>query len=183
MWHRENRVKNKNIVSLNANVVGAIAESENLDRNLCISWVDAAKLVKDMPIVVIGGKSCSGKDTFAKWLSRETGKEILVTSTTRPMRSDDVNGVSHWFIDEEEFEKGEWGAIREFAGYKFGCPKGEGIAVLDLGGYEQFGGYGLWVACTEKSRRSRAEARGALAEWEKRETETWRFGERWVCGE
>ena len=54
-----------------------------------------------MSICLIG-KSCSGKDTVLKELLK-LGYEKVVTYTTRPKRSDEINGVSYNFISDEEF--------------------------------------------------------------------------------
>ncbi len=54
-------------------------------------------------LVVITGKTCSGKDTVVKALGKEGFKKI-VTYTTRPKRKFEVDGRDYYFISEEEFK-------------------------------------------------------------------------------
>lgn len=54
-------------------------------------------------IIVLLGKSSSGKDTVAKILSKTY--EPVVYYTTRPMRKGEVNGKDYYFVTKEEFDK------------------------------------------------------------------------------
>lgn len=53
-------------------------------------------------LIVICGKSGSGKTTTAKEMERY-GFKKLVTDTSRPMRSGEVNGVDYNFRSDQEF--------------------------------------------------------------------------------
>lgn len=56
-------------------------------------------------IVILCGKSCSGKDTLAKELLK-TGEFVsCVSHTTRPMRSNETDRVDYYFLNDEEFDK------------------------------------------------------------------------------
>lgn len=58
-------------------------------------------------IIVLMGKSASGKDSVYKKLAGARGDRIktLVPYTTRPMREGEVNGKDYFFINEEEYKK------------------------------------------------------------------------------
>ena len=56
-----------------------------------------------MSLLVLMGKSCSGKDTIANELVNKHGYESLVSYTTRPMRDDEIQDQTYHFISEDEF--------------------------------------------------------------------------------
>lgn len=62
-------------------------------------------------IIIIAGFSASGKDTLARELCNH-GYKITVSTTTRPMRESEEDGVDYNFIKEENFldkiQKGEF---------------------------------------------------------------------------
>lgn len=58
---------------------------------------------KDNVIIAITGKSSSGKDAVANALSSK-GYKNVVSVTTRPMRSNDLDGVDYHFINNVEFQ-------------------------------------------------------------------------------
>ena len=51
-------------------------------------------------LYLISGPSGSGKTTLMK----ETGKNKIVTMTTRPKREGEIEGVDYYFVTREEFE-------------------------------------------------------------------------------
>jgi guanylate kinase len=53
-------------------------------------------------MIVLTGKSCSGKDCVATELEK-LGYERIITYTTRPMRPNEVNGVTYHFTTVEDF--------------------------------------------------------------------------------
>ena len=57
-------------------------------------------------MILLVGKSCSGKSTIARELKKLGLKEV-VTYTTRPPRENEVDGVSYHFISQEDFLKKE----------------------------------------------------------------------------
>ena len=59
---------------------------------------------KKKTIITIIGRSGVGKDYIAKRLSTILDYPLVVSHTTRPMRSNETNGVEHWFDSKEEFQ-------------------------------------------------------------------------------
>lgn len=55
-------------------------------------------------IIAICGRTSSGKDYIAKRLSTILDYPLVVSHTTRPIRSNETNGVEHWFDSKEEFQ-------------------------------------------------------------------------------
>lgn len=66
-------------------------------------------------MIVLIGKSCSGKDSVAKILF-SMGYTRVVTCTTRPMRTGEIDGVDYYFISQDEFMK--MIEKRDFAEYR-----------------------------------------------------------------
>ena len=56
-------------------------------------------------LIVLTGRSCSGKDTVQKLMMRDLDVQKIVTYTTRPIRPGEQDGVNYHFISPEEFEK------------------------------------------------------------------------------
>ncbi len=56
-------------------------------------------------VTIICGKSASGKDTLLKRLINEAGYEPIVSTTSRPMRDGETDGVEYNFTSREAFEK------------------------------------------------------------------------------
>jgi len=56
-------------------------------------------------LFVISGPSGAGEDSIIRGLKKFIQIEKLITTTTRDMRDDEVNGVDYHFISEEEFKK------------------------------------------------------------------------------
>ena len=55
----------------------------------------------DEIIIVFGGPSGSGKTTLANLISNNR----VITTTTRPMRKGERNGVDYYFVSKEQFEE------------------------------------------------------------------------------
>lgn len=69
-------------------------------------------------MLVLIGKTCSGKDTIANELIRNYGYKKLVTYTTRPMRDGEIQDVTYHFISTDEFiEKIRAGFFAEWKDY------------------------------------------------------------------
>ena len=56
-------------------------------------------------IIVLVGKSASGKDSVAKILESKLGYEVVLSTTSRPMRSNEVQGVQYNFVSDGDFKK------------------------------------------------------------------------------
>lgn len=61
-------------------------------------------------LLILTGRSGTGKDTVAQYLKNLKGQqnfERIVTYTTRPKRKNEVDGVDYHFISEKEFKQKE----------------------------------------------------------------------------
>lgn len=56
-------------------------------------------------MVVIVGESGGGKSSVAKMLADKYGYKNVVTYTTRPMRTGEIDGVDYHFVDERQLNK------------------------------------------------------------------------------
>lgn len=56
-------------------------------------------------LLVLVGKTASGKDSIRAELIKKYNMSPVVTYTTRPMRSGEVNGVSYHFVTNDVFNK------------------------------------------------------------------------------
>lgn len=71
-------------------------------------------------IITVTGPSCSGKSTLTNMLVN-TGKFTeVVSTTTRPPRATDIDGVNYHFVTREEFEQIEMLETVEFNGNLYG---------------------------------------------------------------
>ena len=120
-------------------------------------------------IIVLCGKSASGKDTIRNELVK-MGCESVVGVTTRPMRIGEMNGREYEFVTEDEMNKMELLEKREYEtvcgkwiyGTKRVDSKGKDkVMILDLNGAERVKGeYGeecvvVYVHCRDKVREER----------------------------
>ena len=56
-------------------------------------------------IFAIQGFTSSGKDSITSRVSKELNIPILVSHTTRPPRTGEINGVSYHFVDDDFFNE------------------------------------------------------------------------------
>lgn len=71
------------------------------------------------PLLLLVGKSASGKTTIANFLEKEHGYKQVQSYTTRPPRYEGETG--HIFISDEEFDKlGKLAAYTLYNGHKYG---------------------------------------------------------------
>lgn len=128
--------------------------------------------LKDMIILV--GKSASGKTEIAKRLKSLYGIVKAVTHTTRPMRKGEKDGVDYHFVGKEEFlhlaKEGAFVETTEYNGNFYGCSKKEiaegKCVVVDPSGLRSFKALGdkrvvtFALLASEETRRKRMESRG-----------------------
>ena len=98
-------------------------------------------------VIAIIGKSGSGKDTIFSYLRSSTDFNFIVRSTTRPMRPNEVNGVTYNFMTEQEYAKKflnfEFVEVGTFRDWFYGTEKSSldaskiNIGIFDVGGVEQ----------------------------------------------
>ena len=84
-------------------------------------------------LTVLSGPSGVGKSTVVAHLRKEHPEVWLsVSATTRRPRPGEKDGVQYFFVTDDEFDKlvanGEFLEWAEFAGHRYGTPRG---AVLD----------------------------------------------------
>lgn len=144
-------------------------------------------------IVVLLGKSCSGKDTLARQLE-EQGFNFVVSTTSRPMREVESQGNPYHFVTDSEFK---WLIENDFLiehrGYNtlvngnpdtwyYGVekaaiePNKDYVVVLDMGGLKGFKdadlGYivPVYIRASDSLRRDRCINRGDFneQEWSRR---------------
>lgn len=57
-----------------------------------------------MKLIYIMGKSSSGKDTIFKILKQKLDVDVYVMYATRPMREDEIDGITYHFITNQEMQ-------------------------------------------------------------------------------
>lgn len=144
-------------------------------------------------ILILIGKSASGKDTIQKELVKNHGFVPLISTTSRPMREGEKNGVDYYFVSKLEFQKRildndflEYRAYNTLVDGKpdtwyYGTQKrelhGEFVTVLDPEGARAFVNYYgpkhcsvCHVGAPDNVREDRARLRGSFdkTEWDRR---------------
>ncbi len=75
-------------------------------------------------MVVISGPSGSGKTTICRALAEDPRVRFSVSATTRPKRSNEVDGRDYFFLSEDEFERrvqrGEFLEQAHYNGHRYG---------------------------------------------------------------
>lgn len=93
-----------------------------------------------MGVILLVGRSCSGKTETQKELCRRSRYNKVVTCTTRPKRVGEVDGTHYHFLSKEEFLSkqglGEFVECTEYVGELYGSLKkdleGDDIKVMVL---------------------------------------------------
>lgn len=77
-------------------------------------------------IVIIGESSC-GKSSVADYISQVTGRNKIITYTTRPQRDGEKDGVDYYFINKSHFENlrrnGFFLEVATYNGWYYGSAK------------------------------------------------------------
>jgi len=60
--------------------------------------------IKDGMMVVLSSPSGAGKTTLVKKISLENNFQISISHTTRPPRTNEINGKDYFFINKDKFE-------------------------------------------------------------------------------
>ena len=69
-------------------------------------------------ILILTGKTCSGKNAVSDKLINEHGFHRVITYTTRPMRNGEVNGDTYHFVNTDDFmQKMKSGFFAEWKAY------------------------------------------------------------------
>lgn len=146
-------------------------------------------------IFVLCGKSGSGKDTIYRAIQESLKLIPIVSTTTRPMRPNEKEGVEYFFITKETFlekeSNGEFVETRVYHTFQNGekadwyygidksainLDKGDHIVIVDINGLielrKAFRGsvVAVYVDVEDKERERRAKERGGFerAEWNRR---------------
>lgn len=116
-------------------------------------------------VVVITSKSSVGKDTVLNILTKEYGYKSLVSHCTRPMRPNEIQNETYYFIDDSTFKdmicRGEFIEYRKYntiqdgknTVWHYGLPKQElsddvrYVVILDLQGAKDFVKYYGYNRC------------------------------------
>lgn len=71
-------------------------------------------------VVAVVGKSGAGKDYLMKKIAEENDYHIIVSSTTRPKRDCETEGVDYHFLSEKEFAAARFLETASFNGWHYG---------------------------------------------------------------
>lgn len=74
-------------------------------------------------IIIIAGPSGVGKTTVSNYLQEKYNIPRVVTHTTRPMRTGEVDGKSYYFEDNTSFEKLHFFEHVKYGDYQYGSSK------------------------------------------------------------
>lgn len=146
-------------------------------------------------LTILAGKSAGGKDALLNELVNEHGFERIISTTTRPMREGERNGIDYHFTDEADFKAGladdlfiQYRTYDTLVGGKaetwyYGSEKTDldpdknYVVVLDLQGARDYVNYYgrndcfvTLVDVPDEVREERARARGSFdkTEWDRR---------------
>ena len=147
-----------------------------------------------MSVIILTGKSCSGKDGVRRKLENYNFNNI-VSYTSRPIREKEINGIDYNFVNRVQFEHMIMTEqMIEYRTYNtllngnpdtwyYGLkkeklnPNEKYVVILDLDGVENFIKYYgrqncfiVYMCCPKEERKRRAIERGSfdLTEWNRR---------------
>ena len=147
-----------------------------------------------MGVIILTGKSCSGKDSVRRELGKYNFNNI-VSYTSRPARINETNGIDYHFVERDTFEQMiNNNEMIEYRLYNtlfdkpdtwyYGLRKDDTldlskkhVVVLDLEGTENFIKYYgkkncfvVYMCCPKSERERRANERGSFnrTEWNRR---------------
>ncbi|MDY5441460.1 MAG: hypothetical protein SPG64_04515 [Candidatus Enteromonas sp.] len=125
-------------------------------------------------MILLLGPSASGKTEIAKILCKDFHFTKTITSTTRPMRKGEVQGVDYHFLTEKEFlrlnDEGAFVETTLFNGYHYGSSKDEigddKVLIVDVPGYLAYKALqdpriiSFFIDCPEEERIAHMKHRG-----------------------
>lgn len=141
-------------------------------------------------IIAISGVSGSGKTHLSKFLRKEYGIPMIVSTTTRPPRADEVEGEDYFFVSAVGHKRQEMLTYTRFGEHEYYSLKAQlpvsgfcsyiveenGIQTLKQTAGEQFGVFSVTVQCKEEIRL----ARGVEPERIERDKNRMGLGYEWV---
>ena len=126
-------------------------------------------------LIVLVGKSASGKTTLEKYISENFRYEKIVSHTTRPIRGDEVDGVDYHYVSEDVFNEmlrnNELVEHATFNNWSYGISKKEiedkkdAVVVVNPAGLRRIRKLDIpmsvfYVMCDDKTRYKRSIDRG-----------------------
>lgn len=126
-------------------------------------------------LIVLVGKSASGKTTLEKYISDNFRYEKIVSHTTRPIRDDEVDGVDYHYVSEDMFNEmllnNELVEHATFNNWSYGISKKEiedkkdAVVVVNPAGLRRLRKLDIpmavfYVVCDDKTRYKRSIDRG-----------------------
>lgn len=148
---------------------------------------------QDFFVMILIGKSASGKDTIQAELVNNYGYSPIVSTTSRPIRDGEIDGVNYHYVSKDVFkERIRDGKFIEFRSYDtlvngkpdtwyYGVEKmnltGKNVAVLDIDGAKSLIEYYgknhcdvVYIEALDEVRKERAIKRGSFdeIEWNRR---------------
>lgn len=88
-------------------------------------------------LITFTSPTCSGKSYLLSYIRDVAKLPCFVSTTTRPMREGEVDGVDYYFISDEESRAIEardgFAELMTFRGYRYGVSKEEFKKKLDMG--------------------------------------------------
>lgn len=168
----------------------------------CINYIEEynkrmpnQKPTKTDKVVILMGKSASGKDSILKYLQKEYNFNPIVSYTTRPIRKNEINGKDYYFVQNQDFAKmlknDEFIETREYNTcfnnkqdtWYYGISKEEfnnknkKICIVDITGQKEIIKYygkenviSIYIDVLDDIREKRAKSRGSFSqsEWNRR---------------
>lgn len=96
-------------------------------------------------LIAVVGKSGSGKDYLSSFWAKERDYHKVVSSTTRPPREGEINGIDYNFISEEQFAAGVFLESAEFRSWHYGTRLSDlDSHKVNIGVFNPSGVYQLW---------------------------------------
>lgn len=126
-------------------------------------------------LIVLVGKSASGKTTLEKYISDNFRYEKIVSHTTRPIRGNEIEGVDYYYVSEDEFNKmklnDELVEHATFCNWSYGISKKEiedkkdAVVVVNPAGLRRLCALNIpmavfYVVCDDRTRYKRSLDRG-----------------------
>ena len=126
-------------------------------------------------LIVLIGKSASGKTTLEKYISDNFRYEKIVSHTTRTIRDGEVDGVDYHYVSEDEFNRmklnDELVEHATFNNWSYGISKKEiedkkdAVVVVNPAGFRRLRKLDIpmavfYVVCDDKTRYKRSIDRG-----------------------
>lgn len=76
-------------------------------------------------LIILAGPGGSGKSTLEKKLIKTAGCKKIVSTTSRPQREGEVDGIDYYFIDKKEFieNKDKYVCVEEYNDWLYGVNK------------------------------------------------------------